>query len=842
MSQTRYEVLGKIAEGGLGTVYKAYDRNLRREVALKRVRASSPEEADQQAEQLFTEARTLSTLQHPHIVTIFDVGRDEEGAYIVMELLKGETLEDIIERGALNQNDFHDLAMQSLEGMISAHNTGLIHLDIKPQNFMVIWLPSGKFQIKILDFGLSQISHQPLIQETDEDGSIMGSIFFMAPEQFERSPVDIRTDLYSLGCVYYFALTQNYPFQGETAPEVMSSHLYHSFIPLAQLRPDLPKFIPQWVEWLMSRDPDHRPANVSHAFEIFSEGKFPPAISAAPLPDFIPAPNFVATDSVPSIFPTPSGGSTSQMLRPGAPRRPKPTATQALGSKKMPKPVAKPVNIAAASAPKHLQQNKKSLPKWLTHGVPAGLAAILILFFATKFILSSQARSRFDTLASMDQPIGTAKDLPLLFRLLEDPATSETAGKVLGKLQNVDASNPQIIDQLGKTQSPEASLHLTSAIAQRDLRDAVPALINQLKTSTHPATRLATWSALARFATFEQLPDLLNQLTSEEPEELRAAENAIVRAARTQTELGQRSQPLLQTLRANTLKPDQQSAVIRALGQLGSNDALPDLLNALKAADPKLRTAAAIGLGNWPTSVPILNLLDFIREEKNPFIRGNAFSSIGNLAPLSGNLPQEEIAQALITAHAATKDNREQTSILDALSRVVSPSSQEFFRKLAVEAPRRRGVADRALKLLAAAQAKATVIAPASTATILPPDKAELTPGPLILKTGVIINWFGNSDLVNWLIKLESPGTYEVQLSQASDSRQPGRYLLTFGTERFSKTVEMTGSGSAFKTVTVGSAKFDKPGYYRLWIRPQQIPKGQILMHLKGAAITRTGD
>src|SRR6476659_2505645 len=101
MSQIRYEVLGKIADGGLGSVYKAYDRNLRREVALKRVLAESPEQAERQADQLMEEARNLSTLQHPHVVTIFDVGRDEEGAYIVMELLKGETLENIIERGAL---------------------------------------------------------------------------------------------------------------------------------------------------------------------------------------------------------------------------------------------------------------------------------------------------------------------------------------------------------------------------------------------------------------------------------------------------------------------------------------------------------------------------------------------------------------------------------------------------------------------------------------------------------------------------------------------------------------------------------------------------------------------
>ena len=122
MSQNRYEVLGKIADGGLGSVFKAYDRNLRREVALKRVRAESPEQAEQQAEQLMDEARNLSALQHPHIVTIYDVGRDEEGAYIIMELLKGETLENIIERGALSENDFRELVTQSLEGLVAAHS------------------------------------------------------------------------------------------------------------------------------------------------------------------------------------------------------------------------------------------------------------------------------------------------------------------------------------------------------------------------------------------------------------------------------------------------------------------------------------------------------------------------------------------------------------------------------------------------------------------------------------------------------------------------------------------------------------------------------------------------
>src|SRR4029078_1099871 len=140
--------------------------------------------------------------------------------------------------------------------MMPRHAPALIHLDIKPQNFMVIWLPSGKFQIKILDFGLAKITSQPAVQEMDEEGAIMGSIFFMAPEQFERTPVDARTDLYSLGCVYYYALKHHSRFKGERGHEVTASHMYHSFVPLAQLRPDLPSFLCQWVEWLLNRLPE----------------------------------------------------------------------------------------------------------------------------------------------------------------------------------------------------------------------------------------------------------------------------------------------------------------------------------------------------------------------------------------------------------------------------------------------------------------------------------------------------------------------------------------------------------------------------------------------------------
>jgi len=268
----RYEVKGKIGHGGLGQVYLAYDTQLDREVALKRVRP--PEEGEEGAKtlafDLVREAKTLSALQHPNIVTIFDVGCDEKGPFVIMEYLKGETLEEVIERGKLSVEDFSEVVFQVMEGMVAAQALGLVHRDLKPGNIMVNWLASGKLQLKILDFGLAKFSRFAVPQTQDQGEGIFGSIFFMAPEQFERLPLDSRTDMYSLGCIFYQILTQKHPFDGHTPVDVMVSHLQHLVTPLHELRTDIPAWMADWVMWLIGREMDERPADARTALEYFN--------------------------------------------------------------------------------------------------------------------------------------------------------------------------------------------------------------------------------------------------------------------------------------------------------------------------------------------------------------------------------------------------------------------------------------------------------------------------------------------------------------------------------------------------------------------------------------------
>jgi serine/threonine protein kinase len=295
--EERYEIRGKIGQGGLGAVYRGYDTRMSREVAIKRisVTAGDPDLLEESTRQLIKEAGALASLQHPNIVTVYDVGADEDGPYVVMELISGKTLDELIERAPLTWPDFRELALQTLEALIAAQELGLIHSDIKPSNLMLTWLPSGKFQMKIVDFGLATLTQSQSLEDLQEIEAVFGSIFFMAPEQFERVPLDARSDIYAMGCVYYQALTGKYPFNGETGHDVMVAHLHHRVTPLQEVRSDIPLWVCDWIMWLINRIPDDRPESARDALLVFlkndknpnptmSLGTAKPAVPAGPRP------------------------------------------------------------------------------------------------------------------------------------------------------------------------------------------------------------------------------------------------------------------------------------------------------------------------------------------------------------------------------------------------------------------------------------------------------------------------------------------------------------------------------------------------------------------------------
>ena len=296
----RYALDQLLGKGGAGEVVLAYDLSLKRWVAIKRIPATDADIA--------REAGVLANFQHPNIVTVYDVLQEGGQILIVMEFVQGQTLEEITE--AMSEETFRNFAEQCLEGLGAAHAKNIVHRDIKPGNIMLVQLPKGGCQVKLLDFGQSRVMEAPSLQTIDQSGAVVGSVYMMSPEQLNHEELDSRTDFYSLGCVFYQVLTRQRPFTGENAAQVLSAHLNHKFHPLASIRPDLPQALTAWVERMFSLDRNDRPASAQEALQTLRATPAAPPTNAkaavavaAPVPVAVAKP--VAVASAKAVKPAP---------------------------------------------------------------------------------------------------------------------------------------------------------------------------------------------------------------------------------------------------------------------------------------------------------------------------------------------------------------------------------------------------------------------------------------------------------------------------------------------------------------------------------------------------------
>ncbi|MEE8217636.1 MAG: protein kinase [Vicinamibacteria bacterium] len=221
-----YEIVSQIGQGGMGVVFKARDSRLDRDVAVKVLPRNLAEDPDALA-RFEREAKAVAKLSHPNILAIHDFGREEGSVYAAMELLKGETLRQRLQQGALPARKAAEFALQIVHGLAAAHDKGITHRDLKPEN---IFLPEGGTgTLKILDFGLARL--EPVAAEgkdmatvslSTEPGRVMGSVGYMAPEQVRGHPVDPRTDIFAFGAVLYEMLTGKRAFQAESPVETLN--------------------------------------------------------------------------------------------------------------------------------------------------------------------------------------------------------------------------------------------------------------------------------------------------------------------------------------------------------------------------------------------------------------------------------------------------------------------------------------------------------------------------------------------------------------------------------------------------------------------------------------------
>ena len=256
----RYEIEGLIGEGGMANVYLASDTILDRKVAVKVLRGDLA--GDEKFVRRFQrEALAASSLSHPNIVEIYDVGEDDGNFYIVMEYIEGKTLKQLIKkRGVLSIPETIDIMLQLLDALQVAHDSYIIHRDIKPQNIMI--KESGL--VKITDFGIAMALNSVELTQTN---SVMGSVHYLPPEQASGKGSTIRSDIYSLGILMFEMLTGKMPYKGDSAVEIALKHMKEPMPSARELNPVVPQSIENIILKAAAKNPKNRYKNVSEMAE-----------------------------------------------------------------------------------------------------------------------------------------------------------------------------------------------------------------------------------------------------------------------------------------------------------------------------------------------------------------------------------------------------------------------------------------------------------------------------------------------------------------------------------------------------------------------------------------------
>lgn len=263
---SHYSLIEKLGEGGMGVVYKARDTHLDRFVAIKVLPAEKV--ADPERKQRFVqEAKAASSLNHPNIITIYDIGQAEGVDFISMECVSGKTLDRLIPRHGMRLNEVLKCAVQIADALARAHSAGIVHRDLKPGNIMV----NEHGLVKVLDFGLAKLTEATPVdgddstrtmRPTTEEGKIVGTVAYMSPEQAEGKKVDARSDIFSFGSVLYEMVTGGQAFHGDTKASTLAAILKDNPRPASQLVDGLPREVERLISRCLRKDVNQRSQHI----------------------------------------------------------------------------------------------------------------------------------------------------------------------------------------------------------------------------------------------------------------------------------------------------------------------------------------------------------------------------------------------------------------------------------------------------------------------------------------------------------------------------------------------------------------------------------------------------
>jgi serine/threonine protein kinase len=381
----KYRVIDRIGRGGMGTVFRALDETLSRDVAIKILNAelNDPEVA----RRFRAEAVTVARLNHPGIATIYELFQHDGQWMMVMEFVRGETLEHMVEHlGPLSPQRAVDLCTQTLAALSHAHRMGVVHRDLKPANLMIT--ESGA--VKIMDFGIARVAGS---EHLTSAGFLMGTPAYMAPEQVTGDEIDARTDLYAIGVVFYYLVSARLPFKGETPIAMAQSRVVSQHTPVGLVRDGLPAWIEPLIDRALSKTPADRFQTADQFKEALRRGLaglpmesqagavVPPELVTTSPPGTLPmsTPPSTPSSAIP-VPPTSQGATPPKTIPPASPALPKlptaaamPMSTSASGKVRMPTAASGvPAPAAAPRAPQKAKTTNQSV-------IALGAAAVVLI-------------------------------------------------------------------------------------------------------------------------------------------------------------------------------------------------------------------------------------------------------------------------------------------------------------------------------------------------------------------------------------------------------------------------------------------------------------------------------
>jgi len=272
---SHYKISDKLGEGGMGVVYKAEDTKLRRTVALKFL-SQQAWGGEEDKTRFIREAQAAAALEHSNICTTYEIDEADGQTFIAMAYVDGQSLEEKIRRGPLNPDEARDIAIQMAEGLQEAHENGIIHRDVKSANIMI----DKKGQARIMDFGLAKLEGRTRLTQA---ATIMGTVAYMSPEQARGEPVDSRSDIWSLGVVFYEMLTGRIPFKAESDVALLHKIIYEDPPDMRTLDPNIPPGLIAVVARTMTKNKFDRYSNTSEFLDDIRGFKSLPAPEPRPV-------------------------------------------------------------------------------------------------------------------------------------------------------------------------------------------------------------------------------------------------------------------------------------------------------------------------------------------------------------------------------------------------------------------------------------------------------------------------------------------------------------------------------------------------------------------------------